>query len=257
MFGPQSSAVLSPGIFVSAQLFDRENGKDDIRHRETTVVFSAGVRPFQNPLSLVLVVPITFASTTGSPSTQRFEDALISARYRVSADRLASSLGVDESYVMGVGGLEVPTGNMDHAFGRGPVGEIVAGLFSVEKHPIAGIGYAYYHHTGLYQGIRQSGNMFAGTGIAWTPLDDDAAGKLFSLQLGLSYERTFAVEHESLPLANSGASGVFLHPGIVWSTNPRLQFFALVSLPLTQEWRSLDDRQRFRVGAGTIIILGQ
>ncbi len=39
-------------------------------------------------------------------------------------------------------------------------------------------------------------------------------------------------------------------------TKPNLQFFTLVSLPITQTYRSLDDRQLFRIGAGAIIIFG-
>ncbi len=256
MFGPQSSAVLSPSTFLSAQIFDRENGQGADRHRETTTVFSGGVRPFKSsPLSLGVVVPITLATMPGQPSTHGFEDALVSARYRANADGFANAIGLDEGYVMGVAGLEVPTGNMDHAFGHGPFGQIVAGLVSVEKSPIAAIAYTYYHHTGVFEGDRESGNLFMGGGVAWTPIDDDAAGKLFSLQLGLSHEQTFAVEEQNMPLADSGGSGVFLHPSVVWQTNPRLQFFALVSLPVTQEWRSPSDHQRFRLGAGTILIL--
>jgi hypothetical protein len=258
MFGPQSSAVLSPGMFISAQVFDRENGMNVTKHRETTTVFSAGVRPFKtNPLSLAVVAPVTRESFTGVPATTRFEDPLISARYRVNADGVAKALGVQESYVMGVGGVEVPLGNKDHPAGHGPIGEMAAGLFSVEKRPIAGIAYAYYHHAGQYaNGTRQSGNMFTGTGVAYTPIDDDARGHLFSLQLGLSYERTFPVEELGRAVPDSGSHGVFLHPGIVFSTNPRLQFFALVSLPMTQAYNSINDRQLFRLGAGTIIILG-
>jgi hypothetical protein len=258
MFGPQSSAVLSPTMFISAQIFDRENGQGDYRHRETTTVFSTGVTPFKgNPLSLAFVAPITTESFTGVPSTTRFEDPLISVRYKVNAPGIAKAVGVQESYVMGVGGVEVPLGNKDHPSGHGPVGEIAAGLFSVEKRPIAGIGYAYYHHTGQYDnGTRQSGNMFAGTGVAYTPIDNDAIGHLFSLQLGLSYEKTFAVEELGQPLSDSGSHGVFLHPGIVFSTNTRFQFFGLVSLPVTQAYNSINDRQLFRVGAGTIIMLG-
>lgn len=82
MFGPQSSAVLSPGIFLSAQVFDRENGRNETIHRETTTVFSVGVQPStKRPLSLAFVIPFTFSSTVGDLSRQRFEDALISARY--------------------------------------------------------------------------------------------------------------------------------------------------------------------------------
>jgi len=92
--------------------------------------------------------------------------------------------------------------------------------------------------------------------VAWTPIDDDASGKLFSLQLGLSHERTFAAEHDGIALTDSGGSGIFLHPGVVVSATPRLQFFGLVSLPLSQQWASPADRQRFRIGGGTVVILG-
>src|SRR5712691_3331119 len=127
----------------------------------------------------------------------------------------------------------MPTGTFDHPFGKGAFGEIAAGLFSVEKRPFAAIAYVYYHHRGVYNGLRDSGNMFAGGGIAYTPIDDDATGKLFSIQLGMSAERTFASEQNGLARADSGASGIFMHPGVVFSTNPSVQFFGLVSLPLT------------------------
>jgi len=261
MFGPQSSAVLSPGIFLSAQIFDKEEGKDDQKRRETTTVYSVGFTPTEKqPLSIAFVLPVTFASGIPDPSTpgsknQGFEDALLSARYRLNATKLASSLGLDQSYVMGVGGIEVPTGTIDHPFGDGAFGEIAAGLFSVEKRPLAAIAYVYYHHRGEYNGLRDSGNMFAGGGLAYTPIDDEARGKLFSLQLGVSYERTFASEVDGVPQADSGSSGVFIHPGIVFSTTGNLQFFGLVSLPLTQQWNSIVDRQRFRLGTGIIWIL--
>jgi hypothetical protein len=261
MFGPQSSAVLSPSIFLSAQVFDKEEGKDDEKRRETTTVYSVGFTPLKRqPLSIAFVLPVTFASGVADPSTpgaaiRGFEDTVLSARYRVDAPKFASALGLDQSYVMGVGGVELPTGTIDHPFGKGAAGEIMAGLFSVEKRPIAAIAYVYYHHRGVRNGLRDSGNTFAGGGIAYTPFDDDARGKLFSLQLGMSYERTFASEQDGVALADSGASGIFLHPGIVFSTNPSLQFFGLVSLPLTQEWNSVVDRQRFRLGTGIIWIL--
>ena len=119
------------------------------------------------------------------------EDALITAKYRANASGIAESLRFEEASVMGVGGVEIPTGTLDHAFGRGPVGQIAAGWISLERRPFSVIGYGYYHHAGEYRGIRQSGNVFTGVGTAWTPIDDEDNGKLFSLQVGLSHERTF------------------------------------------------------------------
>jgi hypothetical protein len=261
MFGPQSAAVLSPTIFVSAQVFDKEEGRKDEKRRETTTVVSVGASPFKKkPLSIAFVLPFTFTSGTQDPSTpgsksRGVEDTLVTARYRLDARGLADHLGLGQSYVMGVGGVEMPTGTIDHPFGKGAFGEIAAGLFSVEKRPFAAVAYVYYHHRGVYNGLRDSGNTFAGGGLAYTPIDDDATGKLFSMQLGMSYERTFASEENGVTLPTSGASGLFMHPGIVFSTNPSVQFFALVSLPLRQQWNSVVDRQRFRLGSGVIWIL--
>jgi hypothetical protein len=261
MFGPQSSAVLSPGIFLSALVFDKETGEGNQKRRETTTVYSVGFKPLKKqPLSLAFILPATFAAGAPDPgapgaASRGLEDSVITARYRVDAGRFASAAGLDQSYVMGVGGVEMPTGTFDHPFGQGAFGEIAAGLFSVEKKPLAAIAYVYYHHRGVYNGTRDSGNTFAGGGIAYTPVDDEERGKLFSLQLGVSHEVTFQSEENGVPVADSGSSGVFIHPGIVFEFTPSVQFFGLISLPLTQQFNSITDRQRFRVGTGVIWIL--
>src|SRR5215467_5538602 len=116
MFGPQSSAVLSPGIFLSALVFDKETGRGDQERRETTTVYSIGFKPVKKqPLSMAFVVPMTFAGGAADPNapgakSHGFEDMLISARYRIEAPAVASAFGVNESYVMAVGGVELPTG---------------------------------------------------------------------------------------------------------------------------------------------------
>ncbi len=230
IFGPQSSAVLSPGTFLTTQVFTRATGQDNEKGHETTTVFGGGVKPFKPPLSFTFVVPVTFSRDPGGSSEHGFEDALFSARYRVEAAPVAEALRLDSAYVMGVGGIEIPSGTLDHGFGRGPVGQVAAGLISLERQPFSLIGYVYYHHAGEYRAVRQSGNAFVGLGAAWTPIDDEDNGKLFSLQVGLSNEHTFAVERGGVPLPDSGGSGVFVHPGIVAMVAPRVQFFALASL---------------------------
>ena len=255
IFGPQSSAVLSAGRFASAQVFTRDTGDDQDRRRQTTTVFSVGLQPFKRPLSVALVVPVSFIGSTPTNSARKgVEDALISARYRVESERFTEALALDESYFMAVGGLEVPTGTVDHEFGRGAIGAIAAALMSIERRPFSLIGYGYYHHTGDYKGARESGNVFVGTGAAWTPLDNLQSGRLLSFQLGLSHERTFAQQQNGSALPNSGGSGIFAHEGVVWGVNDSVQLFALLSLPVRQQWRAPEDRQRFRLGAGTILI---
>lgn len=255
IFGPQSSAVLSAGRFASAQVFTRDTGRDGDRRRQTTAVFSGGLQPFKRPLSVAVVVPVSFIGATPSAGARTgVEDALISARYRVESGRFTEALRLDESYFMGVGGLEVPTGTVDHEFGRGALGAIAAGLMSLERRPFSMIGYGYYHHTGDYKGTRESGNVFVGTGGAWTPIDNLQTGRLVSLQVGLSHERTFAQQQNGAALPNSGGSGLFVHEGLVLGLNEHVQLFALLSLPVSQRWRAPEDRQRFRLGAGTILI---
>src|SRR5260370_41964666 len=90
MFGPQSSAVLTPGTFISAQVFERENGRGDFRHRETTSVFSAGIRLFKNnPLSLAFLDPIPYESSTSYGFTRPVEHPLLSTRYPIDASGVA------------------------------------------------------------------------------------------------------------------------------------------------------------------------
>ena len=143
IFGPQSSAVLSPTTFLSAQVFDKERGQNDDTHRETTTVYSVGFKPLKKrPLSMAFVLPMTFtggAAESSAPgaSSHGFEDAVLTARYRVVAEPFAASIGFKEGYVMGVGGVELPTGTLDHQFGKSAYGQIAAGLVSVEQRPIA------------------------------------------------------------------------------------------------------------------------
>ena len=68
MFGPQSAAVLSPTMFLSFQVFDKEEGDGHNRRRETTTVYSIGFTPLKKrPLSVVFVLPATFAGGVADP----------------------------------------------------------------------------------------------------------------------------------------------------------------------------------------------
>jgi hypothetical protein len=97
--------------------------------------------------------------------------------------------------------------------------------------------------------------VFAGGGVAFTPIDDEGHGKLVSFQLGASYEHTSREEQSGAPVLLSGGNGAFLHPSFVFDIGTHLQIFNLVSLPVTQTWRDPNDRQRFRFGSGAIFKL--
>jgi hypothetical protein len=66
----------------------------------------------------------------------------------------------------------------------------------------------------IHRLTRQAGQHCVAPDGLGTPIDNDATGKLFSMQLGLSYEQTFASEQDGVPLATSGVSGIFMHPGL-------------------------------------------
>ena len=255
LFGPQSSAALTAPQFLSIQVFDTERGKGTDKTHSTTTVFSGGVKPFRVPVSVSFVVPFSVETLAGGGRRRGLEDSLVAARYRVETERLSQALGVDESYVMGVAGAELPTGSMDHPTGHGSPGAIAAGMLSIEKHPFALIAYTYIHRPGAYHGDRASGNVFAGGGVAWTPLDDEDHGKLFSLQLGASHETTSREHEMGAPVDLSGGRGTFVHPTVVFDIGTHVQIFNLLSLPVSQNWRDPDDRQRFRFGSGAIFKL--
>lgn len=255
LFGPQSSAALTWPDFLSVQVFDTQRGTGDQKTHTTTTVLSGGVTPFRAPVSIAFVVPISFETEIGGGARRGLEDALLSARYQRDTPRLSEAMHLEQSFVMGVAGLELPSGNMDHPFGHGRPGSIAAGLISLERRPIAMIAYGYLHRAVDYQGDRANGNIFTGAGVAWTPVDDEDNGKLFSLQLGASYETTTREREGGLPVERTGGRGTFVHPTVVFDIGTHVQMFNIVSLPVAQSWRDPNDRQRFRFGSGAIFKL--
>jgi hypothetical protein len=254
IFGPQSALVLSSGRYFTAQVFTRETGPQSNRANETTTVLSAGFAPFkQRPLSVSLIVPFSVLSTGGNHRSG-LEDALVGLRYQIDLPGLTNAIGGRESFAMAVGGLELPTGTLDHRFGDDALGSVVAGLLSVEKGQFSVIGYTFYRYQGSHEDAREGANLFVGGGIAWTPIDK--AERLVSLQLGLSRETTFREHIGGLPVADSGGSGIFAHPTFLYGFSQRLQLFAQTTLPVHQDWRDEADEEAFRLGAGFILAFG-
>ncbi len=228
IFGPQSSLVLSSPAFISLQTFSRRFSDG---RQETTPLFSFGFTPFdQVPLSFTAIIPATDAD---GKITR--EDVILGTRYR-------HGLGGDEgNFLMGVAAVDVPSGNTDHKSFDGPFIAQAALLGSAESGPFSGIGYGYWRSAGN----RKPQNLFLGTGFAWTPIDDHAAGRLFSLQLGLSDEISFEVGNQ-----------LFAHPTVVFAPGGHLLFFAVVSLPLHRQMNDLSLQDDYRVGAGAIFLFG-
>jgi len=227
IFGPQSSLVLSSREFLSLQTFSRRFSGG---HQETTPLLSLGFTPFHSvPLSFTAIVP---ATDTDGRLTR--EDVIAGARY------LQPLGGEDGNFLMGVAALDVPSGNTDHKSFDGPFIAQAAVLGSAERGPFSGIGYSYWRSAGN----RKPQNLFFGTGLAWTPLDDHL-GHLFSTQLGLSYEVSFEVGNQLL-----------LHPTVVFAPGGHLLFFTVVSIPLHRHMTDPSLQDDYRLGAGAIFLFG-
>lgn len=256
IFGPQSAMVLSAERYVTAQLFTRQTGPKSDRVQETTTVLSAGFSPFKKPVSFSVVVPFSFLNGAAGPGRSGLEDAILSVRYRVDLPAVTRALGGRETFLMGVGGVEIPTGTLDHGFGRDAVAGIAAALGSVEVGQFSAIGYGFYRAQGAYRGERESANVFVGGGLAWTPIDDPS-GEILSLQLGVSHESMSREQQNGTDVPGTGGSGVFAHPTFLWGLSQNALFFAQTSLPITQNWRDDSQQERFRIGTGLILVFGR
>jgi hypothetical protein len=144
IFGPQSALVLSSSRYITAQVFTRQTGDETERVQETTTVVSAGYSPATRPLSVSVVVPFSFLSGGGDYTTRvGWENALVGARYRFDLFGVAGALAVDETYVIAAGGVELPTGTLDHPFGDGAMAVIASGLMGIEKGRFSASRYAF------------------------------------------------------------------------------------------------------------------
>lgn len=255
IFGPQSAIVLTADAYLSAQLFTRQTGPASDRVRETTTVLSTGFSPFKRPVSIALIVPVSVISSGGAARTG-VEDAIVGVRYRADLPGVTRALSGKESFIVAVGGVELPTGTVDHAFGRDALASIASGLMSVEVGPFSAIGYGFYRYQATYRAAREGANLFVGGGVAWTPIDDPT-GRLLSLQLGLSRESKFRARADDRTVPDSGGWGVYAHPTLIYGISQQLMLFGQTSLALQQDWRDAADRKRYRVGAGVILVLGR
>jgi hypothetical protein len=252
IFGPQSAMVLTSDAYLTAQMFTRQTGPQGDRAQETTTVLSAGFSPFKKPVSVAVIVPFSVISTGGAVRTG-MEDAILGVRYRVDLPDLTRAINGRESFLMGVGGAELPTGTLDHKFGKDSVASIAAALMSIEKGQFSVIGYGFYRRQASYNRDQEGANLFTGVGLAWTPIDEN---RLLSLQMGLSRETHFQNTTDGVTDVNSGGTGVYAHPTVLYGFSQNVLLFGQVTLPVQQRFRDVAARERFRAGTGIVVKLG-
>jgi hypothetical protein len=255
IYGSQSSLAISADRYASLQVFSKQTGPRGDRTQETTTVFGAGFAPRRGPLSISFVLPFSVINGGGTVGGG-IENAVVAARYRLRLPAVDRAFGV-ESYALAIGGVELPTGTVDYEFGDGPAALVAGGTLGVERRPFSALAYTVIHRYAERRNARDSGNTFVGGGIAWTPIDDESAGRLLSVQLGLAHERTWRAEMSGIPLDDTGGWALMAHPTVVFATGQRTLMFVSVSAPLAHDWRDPIERERFRVGAGTVIRFGR
>jgi hypothetical protein len=253
LFGPQSSATLSPDGFLTFQVFTRELGPSGERTRETTGVVSAGVRVTKRlPITVSVTAPYSWIRQAGASSTGA-EDVLLGVRYRHDLKGLQDRWDREGNFVTGMGAIELNNGTIDHARWRGPAEAMGAVLGSVERGPWSIMGYAVARANVRDDSGSKDGNtVFTGTGLAYTPNEDFATGRLVSYQAGLSWEHYARDRSADGVVGPSGGNEVFVHPAIAYSPGHNLLVFGIVSLPVWQEFRDPASRTRYRVGTGVI-----
>lgn len=256
IYGAHSALGVSADRYISAQTFTRTVGPSGERVRETTTVLSGGLTPGGGPVSLAVVVPFSvIAGEPGRGTHVGLENAIVAGRYRVNLPGVNRFLQTEESYVLGVGGIEVPTGTVDYGFLKGApavVGGLTVGL---ERRPVSMIGYAYMNRYAERNDIRASGHRFVGVGVAWTPVDDEPNGRLFSVQFGVSRDSATREIVNGITDDATGGWMTVAHPAVVWSTRPGVLWFVSTGMPLRNAWRDPADREHFRIGAGAIVSL--
>jgi hypothetical protein len=128
-------------------------------------------------------------------------------------------------------------------------------MFGLERGHFSVIGYGFMNRYAVRDDVRESGRTFVGAGAAWTPLDEPE-GPLLSIQLGISRESASREDLAGVLQATTGGWALHLHPTLVYGPNQHVLLFVSPSLPLKSGWRDVSERERFRVGVGTIVTFG-
>jgi hypothetical protein len=253
LFGPQSSSVLSPDGFLTFQIFTRELGPPGDRTRETTGVVSAGTRLSKTrPITLSVTAPYSWIREAGGPR-HGAEDVLVGLRYRHDLKTLQDRWNREGNFVSAMGAVELNNGTIDHDKWSGPPEAMGALLGSVERGAWSLMGYAVARANVEDESGSKSGNpVFVGSGIAYTPNEDFATGRLVSYQAGVSWEH-YAKDRSARQLvAASGGNEIFVHPAVAYSPGHNLLFFGILSWPVWQGVNDIATKTAYRVGSGVI-----
>ena len=262
LFGPQSSLAVESQGFVSLQSHEHVYGTGATLDHETVNILSAGVSPFRSiPASLTLVQPFTYEDARSPQGDQTGplsscggclarENLLVSASYRFDFTRLQERTAKDGNFALLSFAVEPPTGDKDYTAFHGPTNYIAAGMTGVEWSQYSVVALGYYRINALdSSGSKKGNNWLAGLGFALTPIDEPT--RMISLQLGLAAE-----VHDADVLGGidrvSGGWEILASPTLVGMPMAGMRLFIYASLPVAQDYKAVDQTDRWRAGLGLI-----
>lgn len=246
VLGPQSAAVMDGSGYAALQIFTKRTASPE-EPQETSMLLSGGVTPFSDlPVSFNLTLPVSIACCR--EERMGLENILVSSRFRLNLTDLQRAFGKDGNYVMFFVGVELPTGSMDQPLGKAPTNALLGLMSSLERGPWAALGFVLTRQEGTNaEGLRKGHELFAGAGLAYTPIETEK--HMMSFQIGASYEVGLTNRLSGEP-SQGGFQRLMFTPATVMGVHPKVQLLGYGGLPLRQSAMQAEDRMHWRLGVG-------
>lgn len=266
VFGPHASFLYGAPSYVSLQTFQVAHGADGSESDQTVGALSAGFTPFEGvPLSVAVVQPFSLVDALETHAEHDHvhkelgvEDSIVALGWRFSLPKLGPGASGHGNFAALMVGADLPTGNVDHDAGDGPVDALLSGIISLEFGALSTIAYAHHQFNGFDRdGSKLGDESFAGAGLGWTFLPGGARGTHLSAQLGFGWERTGQRVIDSVNVPDSGGWALLAQPTVVWGPNKSWRVFATFGAPIAQDFEKPANESRWRAGLGVVWMLGE
>ncbi len=269
ILGPQSHQTLESGTHAGFQTFYQQRGRTLCTEKhETTLIFNAGLRPVKSlPLSISLALPVSYIwdaaqnfhdtiADTPERSKTGVDDAILTLNYRFDFESLQRQWRATGNYVLLTAGIELPTGNLDHAPYDGPLDYVFGTQLGLEWRMLSTSLYGYYRLTTDSDDGKISDNILAGARFGYTPWENLGSQKYISIHVGFGYEQN--LDDDFIASRDSPEAGwtMMIHPMIVAGLDANLRLTLMGSIPLANSYEHDNMIDRFRLNLGLLYVFG-
>jgi hypothetical protein len=265
VFGPHASFLYGAPSYVSFQAFEIANGSGEDAASESAMTLSAGFTPYRGvPFSVALIQPLSLAQELEKHAEHDHvhrefgvEDTILGLGWRHDFDGLKRGKSGHGNFAAIMLGADLPTGNVDHEPGDGPIDTLLSGIVSLEFDRFSTTLYGHHQWNSFDQlGSKLGDETFAGAGLGWTALPGHGRNAHLSMQLGIGWERTAKRVTESVSVTDSGGWALLAQPTVVWGPNHHWRLFATFGVPIAQEFEKTVNEKSWRGGIGVVWMLG-